>query len=41
MSFLFNIEPLWNIDNYKILDYKLDFHKDQTDNLRYIEAGKK
>jgi len=39
MSFLFNIEPLWNIDNYKILDYKLDFHKDQTDNLRYIEAG--
>lgn len=39
MSLLFNIEPLWNIDEYKILNYKLDVHKDEHDNQIYIEAG--
>lgn len=39
MSRLFEIEPLWNIDDFKRLDYKLDTHKGDEDNQRYIEAG--
>jgi hypothetical protein len=39
MSYLFEIEPKWNIDDYKRLDYKLDKHKGDEDNHRYIEAG--
>lgn len=39
MSLLFNIEPLWNIDEYKILNYKLDVHKDQDLIRNYINAG--
>lgn len=39
MSYLFEIEPKWNIEDYKRLDYKLDKHKGDDDNKRYIEAG--
>jgi hypothetical protein len=39
MSHLFNIEPLWNIEEYKSLNYKLDKHKVEEDNKKYIEAG--
>ena len=39
MSLLFNIPPVWNMDRYKALDYKLDTHKVQEDNQRYIDAG--
>jgi len=39
MSLLWYIEPLWNIDEFKNLDYKLDKHKEEQDNLLYIEAG--
>ena len=38
-SFLFNIPPQWDIEKYKALDYKLDTHKVQEDNQRYIDAG--
>lgn len=39
MSYLFNIDPQWNIEEYKNLNYKLDKHKEEQDNKRYIEAG--
>lgn len=39
MNGLFSIEPLWNIQDYKTLKYKLDKHKGNEDNCRYIEAG--
>tara|TARA_B100001287_G_scaffold146025_1_gene122939 strand:+ start:5694 stop:6203 length:510 start_codon:yes stop_codon:yes gene_type:complete len=35
----FNIVPSWNIEDYKKLKYKLDTHKDNEDNQRYIDAG--
>lgn len=38
-SFHFNIQPKWNIDDYKALDYKLDIHKSQEDNDKYTNAG--
>jgi hypothetical protein len=39
MTQLFNIEPLWNIEDYKNLNYKLDHHKGIKDNEKYIEVG--
>lgn len=39
MSLHFNIEPKWNIDDYKALNFKLDKHKNEDDNQRYINAG--
>lgn len=39
MSHLFNIEPLWNIEEYKSLNYKLDNHKDQGLIKKYVKAG--
>ena len=39
MSCLFNIDPTWNIDDYKNLTYTLDKHKDQELNDQYIKAG--
>lgn len=39
MNYLFEIVPKWSIDDYKKLDYKLDKHKADEDNQRYIEAG--
>lgn len=39
MSLHFNIPPNWSIDEYKALDFKLDKHKNEEDNQRYIKAG--
>lgn len=39
ISHLFKIDPLWNIEDYKSLNYKLDKHKGEEDNKKYIEAG--
>lgn len=39
ISHHFSIEPNWDINEYKALDYKLDQHKDNEDNQRYINAG--
>jgi hypothetical protein len=39
MSYLFSIEPTWDIKDYQKLDYKLDKHKVDDDNRLYIEAG--
>jgi len=39
MTVHFNIEPNWNIDEYKSLNFKLDKHKNEADNQRYIDAG--
>lgn len=39
MSYLFSVEPTWDIEDYQKLDYKLDKHKGDEDNQRYIEAG--
>jgi hypothetical protein len=39
MSYLFSIDPLWNIEEYKNLKYKYDIHKGNEDNQLYIEAG--
>lgn len=39
MSLLFNIEPKWDILEYKSLNYKYDTHKGTEDNQLYIEAG--
>ena len=39
ISYHFSIEPNWDIEEYKALDYKLDKHKDEDDNQRYISAG--
>ena len=39
MTTHFNIEPNWNIDEYKSLNFKLDKHKNEADNQRYINAG--
>ena len=33
------IDPLWNIDDYRKLNYKLDFHKDRVLIEKYIESG--
>lgn len=38
-DFLFSIEPKWDIEEYKALDFKLDQHKVDEDNQRYIDAG--
>ena len=38
-DFLFSIEPKWDIKEYKALDFKLDQHKVDEDNQRYIDAG--
>lgn len=35
----FSIPVNWSIDDYKKLDYKLDHHKGNEDNKKYIEAG--
>lgn len=39
MSRRFSIDPKWNIDAYKSLNFKLDKHKKNEDNQRYIDAG--
>jgi len=39
MGLSFDIDPHWDIKDYKILDYKLDKHKDNKDNQQYINAG--
>jgi hypothetical protein len=39
MSLHFNIEPVWNMERYRALDYKLDHHKDTDLTQRYLDAG--
>ena len=37
--FHFNIEPVWNMERYRALDYKLDHHKDKDLTQKYLDAG--
>ena len=39
MTFHFNIEPVWNMERYRALDYKLDHHKDTDLIQKYLDAG--
>ena len=39
MSLHFNIEPVWNMERYRALDYKLDHHKDTNLTQKYLDAG--
>lgn len=34
-----SIVPEWDIEEYKSLNFKLDKHKDEEENSRYIQAG--
>lgn len=39
MNRLFRIPIAWNIEDFKKLNYKLDTHKVEEDNKKYIQAG--
>ena len=39
MSLHFKIDPVWNMERYRALDYKLDHHKDTELIDKYLEAG--